>query len=139
MILSFGAATASSFGWNISRRRPPVGGLFHFKSKRHCRPVLPRSVALIGTAARYREIFGRAFSIRCLCSKQRPKLKLRPEPDAALIFMKGIGIPPRDQKESDGKVGMADYRVYIIGDDGIFINSRAFSCDNDPDAIEGAK
>jgi hypothetical protein len=58
MILSFGAATASSFGWNISRRRPPVGGLFHFESKRHCRPVLPRSVTLIGTAARYREIFG---------------------------------------------------------------------------------
>jgi hypothetical protein len=36
-------------------------------------------------------------------------------------------------------VGMADYRVHIIGDDGNFINSRAFSCDNDPDAIEWAK
>ena len=34
---------------------------------------------------------------------------------------------------------MADYRVYTIGDDGNFINSRAFSCDNDPDAIEWAK
>jgi hypothetical protein len=56
--IELGAATASSFGWNISRRRPPVGGLFHFESKRHCRPVLPRSVTLIGTAARYREIFG---------------------------------------------------------------------------------
>jgi hypothetical protein len=43
------------------------------------------------------------------------------------------------KKESDGKVGMADYRVYTIGDDGNFINSRAFSCDNDPDAIEWAK
>ena len=36
-------------------------------------------------------------------------------------------------------MGMADYRVYTIGDDGNFINSRAFSCDNDPDAIEWAK
>ena len=34
---------------------------------------------------------------------------------------------------------MSDYRVYTIGDDGNFINSRAFSCDNDPDAIEWAK
>ena len=33
---------------------------------------------------------------------------------------------------------MADYRVHTIGDDGNFINSRAFSCDNDP-AIEWAK
>jgi len=34
---------------------------------------------------------------------------------------------------------MADYRVYTVGDDGKFINSRAFSCGNDPDAIEWAK
>ena len=34
---------------------------------------------------------------------------------------------------------MADYRVHTIGDDGHFISARAFSCDNDPDAIEWAK
>ena len=34
---------------------------------------------------------------------------------------------------------MANYRVYTIGDDGHFINSRGFSCDNDPDAIVWAK
>jgi hypothetical protein len=32
---------------------------------------------------------------------------------------------------------MADYRVYTIGDDGNPINYRAFSCNNDPDAIVG--
>jgi hypothetical protein len=34
---------------------------------------------------------------------------------------------------------MADYHVCTAGDDGNFINTRAFSCDNDPDAIEWAK
>jgi hypothetical protein len=70
---------------------------------------------------------------------ERPKLNLRPGPDAALIFMKGNWNITTDQKESGGKVGMADYRVHTIGVDGNFINSRAFSCDNDPDAIEWAK
>jgi hypothetical protein len=47
------------------------------------------------TATRYstaRFLFG-AFA-----SMERPKLNLRPGPDAALIFMKGIGILPRTKK-----------------------------------------
>jgi hypothetical protein len=44
------------------------------------------------------EIFQRAFSVRWLASMERPKLNLSLGPDAALIFMKGIGIPPRTKK-----------------------------------------
>jgi hypothetical protein len=45
----------------------------------------------------------------------------------------------RETKIPGGKVGMANYRVYTVGNDGDFINSRGFSCDNDPDAIKWAK
>jgi hypothetical protein len=38
-----------------------------------------------------------------------------------------------------GKVGMADYRAYTVGLDGHFINFQAFSCADDPDAIERAR
>jgi hypothetical protein len=38
-----------------------------------------------------------------------------------------------------GKAGMADYRAYTVGQDGHFINFRAFSCDDDTDAIERAR
>jgi hypothetical protein len=34
---------------------------------------------------------------------------------------------------------MAEYRAYLVGGDGHFINCRAFICDNDADATVWAK
>jgi hypothetical protein len=34
---------------------------------------------------------------------------------------------------------MADYRAYVVGADGHFVNGRAFVCDNDSNATEWAK
>jgi hypothetical protein len=34
---------------------------------------------------------------------------------------------------------MAEYRVYSVGTDGHFVNSRGFVCENDEDAIVWAK
>jgi hypothetical protein len=34
---------------------------------------------------------------------------------------------------------MTEYRAYLVGDDGHFMNCRAFICDNDTDATIWAK
>jgi len=68
------------------------------------------------------------------CPKCNHELTIEvPEPDpleAAKGWLSSELRPP---------VKMADYRAYTVGEDGHFINFRAFSCDNDPDAIVWAK
>jgi hypothetical protein len=68
------------------------------QTKRYCRLIVPRSVTLIGTAPDAARYSTARFLFGSFASMVRPKLNLRPGPDAALIFMKGIGIPPRTKK-----------------------------------------
>src|ERR1700682_2537659 len=64
----------------------------------HCRLIVPRSVTLIGSAPDAARYSSASFLFGNFASMERPKLNLRPGPDAALIFMKGIGIPLRTKK-----------------------------------------
>ena len=68
---------------------------------------------------------------------------LGPEPSRQRInFVSGLQFSQGQdvsRTSGGGKAGMADYRAYTVGQDGHFINFRAFSCDDDPDAIERAR
>ena len=68
------------------------------QTKQHYRLIVPRSVTLIGTAPDAARYSTARFLFAAFASMERPKLNLRPGPDAALIFMNGIGIPPRTKK-----------------------------------------
>jgi hypothetical protein len=68
------------------------------QTKRHCRLIVRRSVTLIGTAPDAAKYSSARFLFGGFANMERPKLDLRLGPDAALIFMKGIGIPPRTKK-----------------------------------------
>jgi hypothetical protein len=57
-----------------------------------------RSITLIGTAPNAMRYSSARFLFGGFASMERPKLNLSLGPDAALIFMKGIGIPPRTKK-----------------------------------------
>jgi hypothetical protein len=48
------------------------------------------------------------------------------------IFQPRYGSPSRE-------FSVAEYRAYVVGDDGHFISFRAFACDSDADTTTWAK